>query len=71
VWLQVYGQQILENFSKISQVYCQQQPWQPTKKVKISSLLLLSNVLELLGKFVEEHCILSWKNDAKDHYACK
>jgi hypothetical protein len=35
VWLQVYGQQTLENFSKITQVYCQQQPWQPVKKVAI------------------------------------
>jgi len=71
VWLQVYGQQTLENFSKITQVYCQQQPWQPVKKVKISSLLLLSNVLELLGKSVEDHCILSWENDAEDDYTCK
>jgi hypothetical protein len=37
VWLQVYGQQILENFSKITQVYCQQQPWQPAKKVAIKN----------------------------------
>jgi hypothetical protein len=37
VWLQVYGQQILENFSKITQAYCQQQPWQPAKKVAIKN----------------------------------
>jgi hypothetical protein len=41
-----YGRQILENFSKITQEYWQQQPWQPAKEVKFCSLPLFSNVFD-------------------------
>jgi hypothetical protein len=65
-----YGRQILENFSKITQEYWQQQPWQPAKEVKFCSLpppMFLIQFLELLGNFVEDHCMFY----AEDDFACK